>query len=352
MLSALASPASAFPLYASREGKACVTCHIDPNGGGMRNEFGFYYGKNRHSMGVEEKWSKMTVDPQLNDWIRLGLDMRFMYYASHLSAVSTPDPSTFFPMEGNFRVAITPMENLAIVGTQGIVVESPGFPDSYVARELYALFHGFAHGGYIQAGRFRLPFGLRQEDHTSFTRADLPYDSQREDAGIELGALGTHWCGQFSFTNGGEPFDQRASTFAGKISHISKLFQVGVSGYTRTADNVLPVTRWSIYAGTTQGPVTFLGEYVADDFGDKKDTEAAMAEIVYRLSRGVNLRAKIDYYGPPSDPFFPPDISRRYLAEVDFNPMPFTNIKLSYRHYSNEHSPDMEEYFAMLFVPF
>lgn len=351
-LAVLAASAEAFPLYASREGRNCISCHFDPNGSAMRNDFGFNYGKNRHSMGEEEKWAKVTVDPQLNDWIRLGLDTRIMYYASHVEGASSFTTSTFFPMEGALRVAITPHDYLTIVGSHGLVVESPGFPDAYVARELYGLFHGFAKDLYIQVGRFRLPFGLRQEDHTSFTRADLPYDSQREDAGIEIGAIGNNWFGEASFTNGGDPFNQKAGTFVAKIGRASRAFQFGLSGYSSDQPGFLPnEERWSLYASTTRGRFTVLGEYVASDFKPDESEKAAFTEVVYRVSRGVNLRAKLDYFGPPSDAIFSA-VSRRYLAEVDINPMPFTDIKVSYRRYSNDSVPDVDEYFAMLFIPF
>jgi hypothetical protein len=334
------------PLYASREGRTCNTCHIDPNGGGIRNDFGFMYGKNRHSMGVEDKWSNVTVDPQLNEWIRLGVDFRFMYYASHIQGSDHVQASTFFPMQGNLRVAITPMEQLAIVGSQGIVVESPGFPSSYVARELYALFRGFAHGAYIQAGRFRIPFGLRQEDHTSFTRTELPYDSQREDAGIEIGAVGTNWFGQASVTNGEEPFGGRVNVFAAKVGRAAPAFQFGLSAFSEVSAHVKDTYRGSLYASTTRGRLTFLGEYVAD-LEDLEDDQAAFAEVVYRASRGVNVRAKFDYAHPRPFAAF-----RRYLGEVDLNPMPFANVKVSYRYYNYDDIPDVDELFAMLFVPF
>ena len=81
---AVAAPAGALPIYASREGTKCVSCHFDPNGGGIRNDFGFSYGKNRHSMDPEDRWADVTVSPQLNDWIRLGVDTRMTYIASHV----------------------------------------------------------------------------------------------------------------------------------------------------------------------------------------------------------------------------------------------------------------------------
>jgi len=350
---AFTTPAQALPLYASREGRNCISCHFDPNGSAMRNEFGFNYGKNRHSMGEEERWSKVTVNPQLNDWIRLGLDTRFMYYASHQEGVSNFTASTFFPMEGNLRIAIQPHDYLTIVGTHGLVIEYASFPAPYVARELYGLFHGFAKDLYIQVGRFRLPFGLRQEDHTSFTRTTLvlPYDSQMEDAGIEVGAIGNNWFGEASFTNGGDPFGQNASTYAAKFGRASRAFQFGLSGYDRESAFTPDIYRWSLYASTTRGRWTFLGEYVSNDFNPDVSRKAAFTEVVYRLSRGLDLRAKMDYYGPPSGVIFN-EIWRRYLAEVDICPMPFTDIKVSYRRYNYSINRDQDEYFAMLFIPF
>ncbi len=349
---AFTTSADALPLYASREGRNCISCHFDPNGSAMRNEFGFNYGKNRHSMGEEERWANVTVNPQLNDWIRLGLDTRFMYYASHEDGTSGASASTFFPMEGNLRVAIQPHDYLTIIGTHGLVVESPGFPNAYVARELYGLFHGFAKDLYLQVGRFRLPFGLRQEDHTSFTRSTLvlPYDSQKEDAGIEVGAIGNKWFGQGSFTTGGYPFSEQASTFAAKVGRASRAFQIGLSGYDETDNHLPDVYRWSLYASTTRGRFTVLGEYVADDFNPDVSRRGAFTEVVYRASRGVDLRAKLDYFGPQPGSFA--SQVRRYLAEVDINPMPFTDIKISYRRYNYDGSPDNDEYFAMLFIPF
>jgi hypothetical protein len=271
-----------------------------------------------------------------------------MYYASHSVTGDQIQESTFFPMEGNLRVAITPMDHLAILGTQGIVIQSPGFPNPYTARELYALFRGLAHGAYVRAGRFRLPFGLRQEDHTSFTREALPYDAQKEDAGIEVGAVGKNWFGQASFTNGAAPFAGTANTSTAKVGWAGRAFQVGLSGYVEAYGSQSDIYRGSLYASATLGRTTFLGEYVNSFVDPESDKEAAFAELVCRVSRGVNLRGKIDYRGL----YFVAGPSRRYTVEADLNPMPFTNVKLSYRRYNHSGGQDLDEVFAMLFVPF
>lgn len=352
----LAGPALALPLYASREGKVCSSCHFDPNGGGLRNDHGFRYAKNRHSMEEEERWASVTVDPQLNDWIRLGLDTRVMYVASHVNGGPTLETSTFLPMEGQLRVAVTPHDQLSIVGTHGIVVDAPGFPTPYVARELYGLMHGLPMNFFLQVGRFRLPFGLRQDDHTSFVRETefLTYDSRKEDAGIAVGSVSSTGWFEFSFTNGDAPFFERAQTIAGKIAGAFSVFQGGVSGFHRYSDaSDKTFDRVSGYASATRGPFTVLGELAGGR--DKtpsgnREPWAAFGELNYRVSRGLNVRGKVDWMDRDEDTGG--DEVWRYLIETDVAPMPFSEVKLSFRYYDDDLIGIRKEYLAMLFMPF
>lgn len=354
---AVAAPAGALPIYASREGTKCVSCHFDPNGGGIRNDFGFSYGKNRHSMDPEDRWADVTVSPQLNDWIRLGVDTRMTYIASHVQGdESTLSTSTFFPMQANLRVAVTPLDYLSIVGSHGLYLETSSASEPYLAREWYGLFHGLPYNGFVQVGKFRSPFGLRQDDHTSFVRTldFLSFDSQVEDAGIAVGATGRNGWFELSFTNGEAAFEERAQTFAGKVAWSYPWLQGGVSGYHRF-DESLSATfdRWSLYLSRTFGSLTLLGEFARgtdEGFGVKVNRDAAFAEAVYRLNRGVDLRGKFDW--ADLDREAPGTTARRYLGQVDLKPMPFVQVQLSGRLYDYEIGPDVTEYVGMLFLPF
>lgn len=361
LLAAAAGPASALPLYASREGAKCVSCHFDPNGGGIRNDFGFSYARNRHSMDPEDRWADLEVNPQLNDWIRLGLDTRMTYIASHTQGdESTLSTSTFFPMQANLRVAVTPIDHLSIVGSHGLYLQTSAFdPTPYLAREWYALFHGLPHNAFVQAGKFRIPFGLRQADHTSFVRTldFLSFDSQVEDAGIAVGATGRNGWFELSFTNGEGVFEeQRAQTLAGKVAWSYPWLQGGVSGYHRYDESQnTAFDRWSLYLSRTFGPLTLLGEYArgTDEdkgFGIEVNRDAAFAEAVYRLNRGVDLRAQFDWMDLNREA--PGTTTRRYLGQVDLNPIPFVQVQLSGRLYDYEIGSNVAEYVGMLFVPF
>ena len=349
------SRAHALPLYASREGKTCVTCHYDPNGGGMRNDFGFLYLKNRHGLDTEDKWAKVTVDPRLNEWIAIGADTRLLYIASHTSGGPPLRTSTFFPMQGQLNVAISPHDNLTVLASHGISTD----PDQYVAREIYGLIHDLPHDIYIQLGRFRLPFGLRQDDHTSFLRTEfLPYNSQYDDAGMEIGAAGAKYFGQLSFTNGsGTISTERAQTFAAKTGMASKRLSGGISGFHQFVEITgTRHDRWALYATSTLGKLSVLGEYgggttnAPATFGGTSNLWAAFAELDYRLMRGLNVRGKLDYLEPDKD--VSGDLFRRYVVEADIVPVPFTELKLSFRAHHDDGAPEFQEYLAQFYFPF
>jgi hypothetical protein len=354
----LAAPcAQALPLYASREGKTCVTCHYDPNGGGMRNDFGFLYGKNRHGLDTEAKWAKVTIDPRLNDWIAIGADTRVLYIASHIEGGRTLALSTFFPMQGQLNLALTPHDYVTLVMSRGIRTDKVAGED-YEARELYGLIHELPHDLYAQIGRFRLPFGLRQDDHTSYVRTTgfLPYNSQQDDVGIEIGAAGSSYTGQLSFTNGQGTIlsGERAQTLAGKATIVRPRILGGVSGFHQYNESVgIKQDRWAAFASTTWQKLTLLGEYGGGTqraFGTTTNLWAAFAELDYRLARGINLRGKFDYLDPAKG--VGGDRYRRWLVETDLVPVPFTEVKLSYRDHDEGSAPKYQEYLVQFFFPF
>ncbi|HYQ96384.1 MAG TPA: hypothetical protein VER38_05185 [Candidatus Eisenbacteria bacterium] len=360
MLAALSliapSRAGALPLYASREGKTCVSCHYDPNGGGMRNDFGFLYCKNRHGMDTERRWANVTVDPRLNEWVAIGMDTRLLYIASHSQGGPTLSTSTFLPMQGQLNVAITPHDYLTVVMSRGISID----PDAFTAREVYGLIHGLPHDLYAKLGRFRLPFGLRQDDHTSYVRSPffLPYNSQADDAGLEVGAAGSRYFGQLSFTNGsGTISAERAQTFAGKVGLGGRRLAAGVSGFHQYRELVgTTQDRWGAYAMSTWEKLTLIGEYDGGTqeapvpVGGVRNLWAAFAELDYRAARGINVRGKIDYLEP--DRGASGDLYRRWLVEADFAPVPFTEVKLSFRNHNEEPLGEHREYLVQFFFPF
>src|SRR5258705_13926590 len=76
----------------------------------------------------------------------------------------------FFNMESALHIVFQPHPRLTLVytndafsATQSFTLARPG--------EAFGLIGGFPFDGYLRAGRFRVPFGLRMDDHTVATRA-------------------------------------------------------------------------------------------------------------------------------------------------------------------------------------
>jgi hypothetical protein len=103
---------------------------------------------------------------------------------------------------------------------------------------------------------------------------------------------------------------------------------------------------------------TLIGEYGGGTteapffFGGTRNLWAGFAELDYRLTRGINLRGKFDYIDPNKDPLASADLGRRYTVEADFVPVPFTELKLSFRQHNEEPSEPFQEYLAQFYFPF
>jgi hypothetical protein len=352
----------ALPLYAARQGLMCQSCHFDPNGGGPRNDFGFAFARNRHSLAAETAgaWKDLDLTNRVSDRLPLyvGLDQRFMVLANTTAKTDSLDRLVFFNMENALYMAFQPHSRLTLVYSRD------GFDDGSTTQDAFGLVGGFPANGYLKAGRFRTPFGVRMDDHTVATRNSfldfqtgrsfLPYDPRHPDMGVEMGGEHGSFFGRAAFTNGAssllgaEPF---AEAFTLKLGHNSAHGQGAVSFY----DDYLKAgegpfrraTRWDAYALTHWGPLVLIGDLAAGTdalrLEGKRNVLAAFAEADYALSRGVNLRVRYDLFQGDRDGTLlqRPDgstVSRRDLAtyqrcalEGEFVPVPFAELRWTLR---------------------
>ena len=184
------------PLYATRTGLLCASCHFDPNGGGPRNEFGFAFARNRHRLEPEDstsQWHDLSVVNKIGDNmpVFIGLNQRFMLLADDTGQYENLDRVGFFNMENAIYLTIQPHPKLTLVYSRD------GFEAGSITQDAFGMIGGGPWNSYLKAGRFRTPFGLRTDDHTVATRAAfldyqsgelfLPYDPRFPDEGFEIG---------------------------------------------------------------------------------------------------------------------------------------------------------------------
>ena len=360
----------ALPLYAARTGLMCQNCHFDPNGGGPRNDFGFAFARNRHSLTPEDStsaWHDLNLTNRIGDAmpVYLGINQRFMMLLNTEASNDSLEQFGFFDMETDLHFAFQPLPKLTLVytadGSFGNYTPSIG---NFKTREAFGMIGGLPLDGYFRAGRFRVPFGLRWDDHTVATRnsfldfydgrAFLPYDPRETDMGIEVGANHGGTFGRASFTNGPanplggtQPF---AETGAIKLGYNSPRGQAAASFYDNF--NKAPTfgapkrqTRWGLYAITHVRELALLGEIAAGTdegappvgyaTGPKTNKLAGIVEGDYAVGRALNFRARFDRVeldrgaeGVTRDQ----GNFNRYALEGEIVPMPFTELRWTLRY--------------------
>jgi len=342
--------ASALPLYATRQGLACSTCHFDPQGGGARNDFGFQFEKNRHALTPDTgKWADLVLANKIGDALYFGTNMRQQYTLVKEDASSGAAVSTFFPMQGALYATFAPHPNLTITMNH----------DLRQVRDAWGMIHDLPLGLYVKAGQFRVPFGLRIDDHTGAMRAGfreasagsfgtsgfLPYDPRDVEGGLEVGLTPIFgMLASAAITNGGAAFVNHAQALSGKVSYFGSRFIGGISGYHNYASSSgRSETRGSLYGGLTVLPdLQLLAEAGIgrgdDGAGTLTDPKGLYAEADYRIGRAWLVRAKYDFID--LDHRVAGRAQERYTVETDYTPVPFADLKLSLRRVVPEDAPD------------
>jgi hypothetical protein len=344
-------PADALPLYAARQGLPCKACHFDPQGGGARREFGFLYERNRHDLTPEERWADIGLSNKLGDALYFGTNLRQQYLFAHQFGSDSTDVSTFFPMQGALYVVFAPLPQVTVQYNR----------DLRATRDAWVMVHDLPYGLYVRAGQFRVPFGMRIDDHTGAMRAGfrdalngsfgtsgfLPYDPRSVEGGVEAGITplsGANVSLTAALTNGGEAFAQDANAVTAKLSFVNSFYVGMLSGYHNYRSTSGERDWRASYAGAVavRPELTLLGEI---GLGEHEDAAGAIrrlrglfAEADYRVNRTVLLRAKYDFID--LDYRTAGLASERFTVESDLTFLPFVDMKVSYRRIVPEDASD------------
>ncbi len=352
------SPSRSVPLFAARTGLQCQTCHFDPNGGGGRTEFGFNYAKNRHALEPEAdgEFKELALRNRVADDFPLyfGLNQRFLLLADHQEAGSQLDVSGFFNMESGIHLTFQPTSRLTmsysnVTGPNGVAS----------TRDAWGMIGLGPH--YLRAGQFRVPFGLRMDDHTVATRNAfldylngkrfLPYDPHTSDRGVEFGASHGNFFGRTSWTNGTSALSanppslgRHPQAIAAKFGYAMPRWQGGASFYDewhQTAGQGVRASRWGYYGMTHAGDFALLGEVAAgtdrnENSGNPvvKNSLACWVEADWSPHRQYNLRARFDHIEldrvqDKAARFA--NTFNRYALEGEYQPLPFAEIRWTLR---------------------
>ncbi|HXU62696.1 MAG TPA: hypothetical protein VN962_13390 [Polyangia bacterium] len=182
-------PAHAYTWMIRYGHQSCVSCHVDPSGGGLLTD----YGRDQGADLLRTRWSSAPDDTDAlerrgrflwgavhtPDWLLLGGAFRPAILTTQIPQVSggTNTSSQAILMQGDLRAGIR------AGGWRGSASLGIISNDSYasLAGQLVSREHwvGYAWDGdtyTLRAGRLNLPYGLRIIEHDSWVRAQTRTD--------------------------------------------------------------------------------------------------------------------------------------------------------------------------------
>ena len=363
-----ASPnAQAEPYLAIQEGYKCSRCHVNMTGGGKRTDFANIYVQTRLSSSflnwrdalsapdedVDVEDNPLKTDStssffsgRLNDYIAIGADFRALYERTETPGSDASD--VFNQRKQNIYVEID------LIPERVIFYQTlDGGGD---AREIFGLFKGELNDKpyYLKAGQFFLPYGLRLQDDTAFTRAATGFTYGTTDVGLEAGFEPGPWALHLAVTNGtGSSLETNGSKrLTTSVAYVVKRFRVGAS-YSSNKDAQGDETQiYGINAGAQFGRTGILFETdVIDEPADEQ--MITLLELNLLISRGKNLKLSYEYHDPSKNIF--QNANERYSLVYE----PFLNQFLQLRGGVRENkgipqdpSANITSYFAELHLFF
>jgi hypothetical protein len=192
--------AHAYTWMLSRGYNGCATCHADPSGGGLLNEFGREEAADslRSHYGSEPA----PVAPLFGlvatpDWLLTGASYRHM--ALFMKTDGAPSMTSLILMQADLRAGIEAGRWRA-AGSLGFIQNSnspAAVVGNLIARE-YWVGYTFANDKLLlRAGRLNLPFGIRSIEHTLFVRTATRTDlNDTQQHGVALAFRGGGFRGE------------------------------------------------------------------------------------------------------------------------------------------------------------
>lgn len=182
--------AFAFPEMVRAGYQNCTACHVSPSGGGSLTEYGRSMSNEILSTWGykgEETVGHGLFHDDLPKWLQVGGDVRWIRVAVQMDDERKHEQ---FVMESNLELALK-VQRLQVVGSAGAAGGPSDDPDhgKFISKRHYALY-SLNDESYLRAGKYEVPFGINQPNHTVVTRQGLGWNEGSETYNAEAGYIG------------------------------------------------------------------------------------------------------------------------------------------------------------------
>ena len=339
------------PRFSVEESTSCMTCHINPTGGAMRND----YGSNVYTLDelTVRKWipkGDEDWDGYITDNLQLGGEFRIQSYDGNSG-------SGTFPMQAELYA------NIDINKDVNIYFELPmgqnGLADNY---DIFLLFDNLPANMWLKIGKTSPNYGLMIDDHTSFIKAGNGSSANLVDDNINFD-LGLR---NFFNPSNSKPIMIESGFNFGKglymtldISQALQGYKDKFVNYTSSITYLKDFDSWSlmlgsslmkekemnlmgIFGGVSIPKLTMTFEldraYDLFDLDNYESSLAAYTQIVYKPIQGFHLVAKYDFFDYNES--IQNGAINRYSYGFEFFPLNMLEIKFQIRDYNTNYLVD------------
>jgi hypothetical protein len=325
------------PYLAVQQGYKCIACHVHPTGGGLRNEFGNIFAQNvlpAHTIEVaDSSWTG-----SVSRFFMLGGDVRADW--TWTDVPHQAQSNEFDVTDARVYLNVEP-----IPGRLSIYLDQDFASGSGTNLETYVRYWSKDRAWFVRAGRMYLPFGLRLEDDSAFTRTVPGINMTTPDTGVEVGWESTNWSAQLALSNGsagGEETDD-GKQVTGQLVYVDPRWRLGLASSFNDSDAGDRVA-YGLFGGLKTGPVAWLAEadlVVDDGFPDgSRDLVSALLEADWAVRRGHNLKLSAEWFDPDRD--VDNDEQTRWSAVYEYAPIQFLQLRGGARFYDGIPQNDLQ----------
>lgn len=375
--------ASALPRFALWRGEAnCLSCHVNPTGGGIRNAGGEMFSTNMLSM-----WKRSDkFSGEISDGIRIGTDSRMQFLAfSQTSPISMFDSSSQTMITKDTTVSNSSFHAMSA----SIYIDASLTPslDAYIKFDPLAnKFEGFGllqlvsdandiidasdavNNVYVKMGAFLPAFGIRFDDHTAYVRggnrglsnfgaAGSFWTEGYRDVGGEIGAtFFDHVSAQVGIYNGAEErpnlnfaFEEHDVALALRLTATAEIIEdalsaeLGYSMYSHpkrlSTGEAQDLSLSGIHLGLRAGPVAILAEidngenvWSAGKFSVLPKMSALTTEATVNIVTGLTGLVRYEtYQDKDANDNIVTDVKNRITFGAQWFPFRMIEIRPEYR---------------------
>lgn len=321
------------PYLAIKNNLKCAACHVNPNGGGLRNDFGRIYGQNLLPAKASSYDSGKLA--RLTQYLTVGADSRFN--GTYQKTAQKSDNTS-----QGFEISSTQLYLNIEIPDSGLslYIDQQVAPGSAINREALVMYqfeqNNLFDGSYLKAGKLFLPYGLRIEDDSAFIRQVTGMNFDNSDNGVEYGVSYKNTSANFYVANGTSQASNNDDSllYGLRVEHLFSSFRLGMSAVLNDGDQ--QVQMLNLYGGAQWRDLTFLAEidYLtlekSNSFTQQDIKQlVTLAEVNYQWRQGWNFKLTAEFFDPDQD--VDEDEQTRYSFITEYTPLSNVQLRLGFR---------------------